>query len=100
MIFPRQCSLSFFDAQACGAPVVFEDNIVNCQRAENNNAVLFREADGADFRRAIQACIEYSNETLEYFRRNAIYYIYKNFNNKDRADEYMQYMIKVAKTDN
>ena len=28
-IFPKQCSMSFYDAQACGIPVVSEDNNVN-----------------------------------------------------------------------
>ena len=28
-VFPKQCSLSFYDAQACGVPVIAEDNNIN-----------------------------------------------------------------------
>jgi len=49
-LFPRQCSMSFFEAQACGLPVLFENNEVNLQRSRFGNAMLFEPGDVADFR--------------------------------------------------
>lgn len=35
-VFPRQCSMSFYDAQACGLPVLSEDNNVNVDRCSHD----------------------------------------------------------------
>lgn len=46
VVYPRQCSLSFFDAQACGVPVIFEDNEINAQRVvAGGNAMCFTPGD-------------------------------------------------------
>lgn len=52
-IYPKQCSLSFFDAQATGLPVVFEDNEINHLRIDGPNASTFTPGDAASFREAI-----------------------------------------------
>lgn len=52
-VFPRQCSMSFFEAQSCGLPILFEDNEVNRDRCTLNNAVLFNPNDIDDFRKKI-----------------------------------------------
>lgn len=88
-IFPRQCSLSFFDVQACGLPVVFEDNQLNKTRALNGNALLFKQGDVTDFRRKV---CEYANMdaiALEDVKNNAINYIKENYDYRDKALEYL-----------
>lgn len=52
-VFPRQCSMSFFEAQSCGLPILFEDNEINRQRAAFDNAYLFASGSADDFRRKI-----------------------------------------------
>lgn len=49
-VFPKQCSLSFFEAQSCGLPVLFEENEINNQRAPSGNAFLFAPGSVEDFR--------------------------------------------------
>lgn len=49
-VFPRQCSMSFFEAQSCGLPVIFEKNEINCQRIVNENAIIFDAEDAASLR--------------------------------------------------
>lgn len=49
-VFPRQCSMSFFEAQSCGLPILFEENEINNQRASFDNAFLFASGSVEDFR--------------------------------------------------
>ena len=49
-VYPAQCSMSFFEAQACGLPVLFENNEINAARAEHGNALLFESGDVTGFR--------------------------------------------------
>ena len=44
-VFARQCSLSFYDVQACGLPVVFENNNINIDRASHHNGMTFLAGD-------------------------------------------------------
>jgi glycosyltransferase involved in cell wall biosynthesis len=54
-VFPKQCSLSFFDAQASGLPVALEDNEINRQRIHHGNALTFHTGDQTALRGAIAA---------------------------------------------
>jgi glycosyltransferase involved in cell wall biosynthesis len=49
-VFPRQCSMSFFEAQACGLPVLFEQNEINNIRVSGVNAYTFQPGSIDDFR--------------------------------------------------
>jgi len=55
-IFPRQCSLSYFDVQATGLPVVAERNYINEERLSEGNGFTFAEGDIRDFRARIAEC--------------------------------------------
>lgn len=52
-IFPKQCSMSFYDAQACSSPVISEDNGVNLQRNSFGNGICFAEGDADSLRGSI-----------------------------------------------
>ena len=41
-LFPKQCSLCFFDVQVCGLPVIFEDNSIKAMWIGYNNAKVLR----------------------------------------------------------
>lgn len=78
-IFPRQCSLSFFDVQACGLPVLFEENEINNQRAVYKSAKTFIPEDSNDFRRNIEEFAGMKEEEFNSFRDNAIKNVKQNF---------------------
>lgn len=61
-LYPKQCSLSFFEVQACGVPVLFEENEINNQRAERGNAFTFQPESVPDFRAKL---VEVASLTLE-----------------------------------
>lgn len=87
-IFPRQCSLSFYDVQACGLPVVFEDDVVNLGRAKNNNAVTFIKGDSADFRKKMEYIMNLSQAEFSLMQKAAQQYVSENFDYKKIAIKY------------
>lgn len=95
-VFPRQCSLSFYDAQACGLPVVSEDNNINIDRLSNNNGFNFQAGDVDDFREQIIRCVEMPNEEYGQLRRNAHKFVKQSYDYADVAQVYtdlIQYQL-------
>lgn len=93
-VFPKQCSLSFYDVQACGLPVIFEDNSVNCGRADHDNALVFKSGDVCSFRDRIYEFIKMSKDELSKYSENSYHFINEKYNYKDKAMEYISYMEK------
>ena len=93
-IFPKQCSLSFYDAQACGLPVLSEINNVNCDRCNHNNGSNFVSGSIDDFRTNISKFASMSkNEWLEY-SRNARAFVVNGYDYNDIAKQYSFYLEK------
>lgn len=86
-VFPKQSSLSFFDAQACGLPVIAEDNNINVDRLSNGNGVTFKSDNLEDLRKKVSNFIknEYNYTDMS---MNAINYIKENFDYKNLTNEY------------
>lgn len=74
-IFPKQCSLSFYDAQACGLPVLSEDNLVNVNRCSNQNGFNFKAGNTKDFCEKLQQCVLLPKKQYVSYRQGAIDYI-------------------------
>lgn len=96
-IFPRQCSLSFYDVQACGLPVVFEDIEVNRKRIYKNNAKIFKPNDVEDFRNKILEIINAPDNEYRTMTEDSIEYV-KTFYNYERiAYEYLGLIEDTAR---
>lgn len=93
-LFAKQCSLSFFDAQACGLPVVFEDNNINIDRSSYGNGWVFKSGSIDDFRNKIEIAINMDDADYKIMKNNAIDYIRKNFDYRIIATEYTDLMHK------
>lgn len=78
-VFPRQCSLSFFEVQSCGLPVLLEKNEINVQRVNFGNGFLFNPEDIDDFRSGIIKCSEMKKEDFNLLRMNARKFILDNY---------------------
>ena len=87
-VFPKQCSLSFYDAQACGLPVLCEDNSVSAERCSHQNGFLFRQDSVVDFREKLTAILQMDNEAYGVYRRRALQYIKEAFDYEQKAREY------------
>ena len=79
-VFARQCSLSFYDAQACGLPVILEDNSVNRERVSHNNGKVFPAGDAAALTKAIGDYLDLPAEEFRALSENAVRFIEKDYN--------------------
>lgn len=93
-IFPKQCSMSFYDAQACGVPVVSEDNNVNRDRCGHQNGVNFEPGSVKDFREKIMKFATMRKEDQEKFRKNARAFIEAGHDYATIARQYTKYLKK------
>lgn len=96
-VFPKQCSLSFYDVQACGLPVVFEDNNINIDRASNNNAFTFKSDSVDDFRNVLSELINKDPEEFERIKQNSIDYVRQNYDYEPISREYIKEIEKTVK---
>lgn len=87
-VFPKQCSLSFYDAQACGLPVVLEDNNINIDRLRFSNGFNFKANNTEDFRNKIKLCCEFDKNKYEVMRQNATRFVQENYNYDYIAQQY------------
>ncbi len=88
-VFPRQCSLSFYDVQACGLPVLFEENSVNIGRAQRGNALTFKVDDVKGFREGLIKMIDMNADEFKAMGESATRYVEENFDYKDIATAYL-----------
>lgn len=87
-VFPRQCSLSFYDVQACGLPVIFEDNNINVDRAAHENAVTFKSGDLQDFRNKIVEMCNLPAEIFSEMKKKSIAFVKGSYDYEDIAKQY------------
>lgn len=100
-VFPKQCSMSFYDAQACGLPVLSEDNNINVDRCSHGNGFNFKAGDVADFRAKIIEIARLSQEERLKLSENAIAFIqdggYDYANIAQQYTDYLQQAIDQHK---
>lgn len=70
-VFAKQCSMSYFELQACGVPILFEENEINNKRCIDNNAFSFKPGDLQDFRRGIAELANTPPEIYQRYRASA-----------------------------
>jgi len=87
-VFPKQCSLSFYDAQACGLPVIAEDNNINIDRLKHGNGFTFKADDVKDFRDKILKCIEMDEQDYKKMRDNAYKFVKEYYDYMNIAKQY------------
>lgn len=92
-VFPKQCSLSFYEVQSCGLPVVIESNEINDERAQHENGFTFMKADAADFRAKMIHCVEMDSNNYTELQRNARNYVVNNYNYVPIAQKFTDVMI-------
>ena len=93
-VFPRQCSMSFYDAQACGLPVVSESNNVNCDRCSHQNGDNFEPGSVEDFRAKIMRFASMSKEARDQYRKNSRAFVETGYDYADIARQYTEYLKK------
>ena len=94
-IYPKQCSMSYFEAQSCGLPVVLEKNEINNERASNQKGMLFESGSVIQFRDAITEFSNMSENEIMIFKKNARENILENFNYTQIAQVFTDIMVKT-----
>ena len=97
VVFPRQCSLSFYDAQACGLPVVFENNSINVERAKYGNACTFRAGDAVDLREKIIQMAKLDKSYYCEMAKNGVSLVQNFYDYKDISKRYMELIEQAVK---
>ncbi len=92
-IYPKQCSLSFFEAQSCGLPVLFEANEINNQRAAWGGAIAFKAGDMDDFRSKILYLEGMPAKEFDKLAENGRRYVLENYNYAPIAQKFTDVMI-------
>lgn len=94
-VFPRQCSLSFYDVQACGLPVISENNSINVERCSNGNGECFEAGDKGDFVEKIRKFAEFPDDIMKKYCKNSLNFILNNFDYEKKAKEYLEVIEKA-----
>ncbi len=94
-VFAKQCSLSFYDAQGCGLPVLSEDNNINVDRNSHNNGLCFKSGDVEDFRAKIEELANMPEDDFKSMSANAYNFITENYNYESKAREYEKVILNA-----
>ena len=92
-VFPKQCSLSFYDAQACGLPVIAEDNNINIDRLNHKNGLVYNTNDIDDLRNKINQFAEMNKEEYNTISQNAYNFVKESYDYKYIAEQYTKVLI-------
>lgn len=95
-VFPKQCSMSFYDAQACGIPVLSEDNNVNVARCSHQNGGNFKAGSVEDFRTKILSFASMDQAERNKYKMNARAFIEAEYDYVNIAKRYTEYLMNAV----
>lgn len=93
-VFPKQCSMSFYDAQACGLPVLSENNNINVDRCGQQNGDNFVAGSIEDFRMKIIKFATMSKREMSLYKQNSRAFVEAGYDYADIAKQYTEYLKK------
>lgn len=94
-VFAKQCSLSFYDAQGCGLPVISEDNNINMDRNSHGNGLCFASGNVESFRISIEKLLNMTDEEYKTMSKNSYRFIIDNYNYEEKAREYEKILLNA-----
>lgn len=95
-VFPKQCSMSFFEAQACGLPVLFEENEINDMRVSGDNAFTFEPGSIDSFRAKLVWLASQPPDTFQTYSIQAREYVLRHFDFVPIARQYSAVLMEAA----
>jgi len=93
-LFPKQCSLSFYDAQACGLPVIAEDNNINVDRLSHDNGLVYEQNNVEDLKKKIMQIANMDKDEYDRLSQNAYKFVKDSYDYKDIAEKYTKILIE------
>jgi glycosyltransferase involved in cell wall biosynthesis len=95
-VFPKQCSLSFFDVQSTGIPVLMELNEINEKRSKNGACILFNPLDINDFRSNIIVFANKDEFEMTIMKERARKSVISGFNYVEVAKKYTDVLLRAV----
>lgn len=92
-IFPKQCSMSYYEVQSCGLPVVLEENEININRVKNKKGIIFTENSEIEFREAIISFGNMDKDEFEVYKNNSRENILLSYDYSPIAQKFTDVMI-------
>jgi glycosyltransferase involved in cell wall biosynthesis len=89
-LIPSAASLTFYDMQSCGLPIIWSDLPVNVKRTQYNNGVTFSVRNSEDMREQIVNFADMEKIQFEKISQNARTYILENYSYKEVTDQYLK----------
>lgn len=96
-VIPKQCTLSLYDFNATGLPVLAEDNAPNVQRCGYGNGWTFSAGNLDSFRHTLEKILKLSQAEFEDFSKAAVAYIQKEYDYEKKCREYERELLKTLK---
>lgn len=96
-IFPKQNSMSFYDAQACGLPVILEENELNKKRVSFENGFTYSENSIDSLRKVINDILLMENNVLESMSLKSVDMIEKEYSYNLISKQYDEVIISEYK---
>lgn len=96
-IFPYACSLSFFDVQACGLPVISDAMDINVERCSHGNGYNFHYGDIKDCRDKISMFGNMSDDELENMKHNSVKFITDSYDYRNIIKQYTEIFEKILR---
>jgi len=90
-----QCSMSFFEVQACGLPVLFEKNEINDMRVAGNNAFTFEPGSIDSFRAKLVWLASQPSGTFQAYSSQAREYVLRHFDFVPIARQYSAVLFEA-----
>lgn len=98
-IIPTGGSLTFYDMQASGLPIIWSDLPMNTIRSDSNRCLLFKANEIKDFRHKIIESYYISKDNYLLMRDFSFKYIFNNYDYSKVCDDYLEliYSKRVLK---
>lgn len=94
-VFPKQCSMSFYDAQSCAVPVISEKGKVNEDRNSHGNGLCFNCGDVDDFRAKLEELMNMPSEEYEKMCQNSYDFVYREYSYEFIAQQYTDMLVEA-----
>lgn len=94
-VFPKQCSMSFYDAQSCGSPVISEKGHVNEERNSHGNGFCFEPDSYQDMRSVLNRMMSLTSNEILAMRNNSRDFILEGYSYTIIAKQYTDLMSEA-----
>lgn len=98
-LIAKQASLNFFDMEACGVPVLSENNNLNAARTDCGNGWLFEPDNVDDFAAQLEKAVNLTPSALANAGEKARQYVEDYYDYSKKALEYMDVINAVYERD-